>query len=177
MFALCSSLALGGCLALDKVELPEIPDYPPSVIDDFDSPNPSTGILELDFSGDPLPDPVLMVVVRDPNIAQPLTVRVFIDGLPGESRARVSQEVAPTGSVDRDVTVTVPAAQLRLAGCHRMELMVSGEFANGVDQRLPLRTNDFASLVWWVRSTDGIVSDVDLTACPTALTPVQRDPS
>lgn len=178
MFALTSSLALAGCLAFDKVELPEIPDYPPSVLDDVRTPYPSTGIVELDFSGDPGSDPLaLMVVMRDPNISQTLSYRVFVDGTPNEPRLRVSETVEPTGEVDREVTVEVPIVHLSMPGCHRVELIVSGGFGTGVDQRAPELTNDFASMVWWVRSDNGtITTGIDLQACPAALVPVHREP-
>lgn len=180
MFALVPSLALTGCLAFDKVELPEIPDYPPSVLDDFDTPNPSTGIVELDFSQPDSSEPlVLMVILRDPNISQELTYRVFVDGTPSDSNMVVSETVEPTLPVhlmDREVTVEVPIAPLRDSGCHRVELIVSGGFDTGVDLRAPALTNDFASLVWWVRSSETVGSNIDLQACPRALVPVQRDP-
>ena len=180
MLTLTSSMTLGGCLALDKVELPEIPDYPPSVLDVLGAPNPSTGIIELDFSG---PDPVsedlrLMVVLRDPNIWQDLTYRVFVDGAPGEPRMRVNETVMGAGQMDRPVTITIPLVLLGAPLCHRIELIVSGEFTtNGVDTRLPARTNDFASMVWWVHSTDDVTPNVSLSACPIALDPLYRDPT
>lgn len=178
MLALTSSLALTGCLAFDKVELPEIPDYPPSVLDHLDTPHPSTGIVELDFTGGGNTEPlVLMVVLRDPNISQELTYRVFVDGTPNDSNMVVSETVAPTMELDRPVIVNVPIVHLTPVGCHRVELIVSGAFVNtGVDQRLPLRANDFASLVWWVRSTDGVTTNIDMQACPASLVPVQRNP-
>lgn len=180
MFALVPSLALTGCLAFDKVELPEIPDYPPSVIDDVRTAYPSTGIVELDFSVDPAPDSLqLMVILRDPNISQELAYRVFVDGQPNEQGLVVSETVEPTLPVhlmDREVTVEVPIARLRDTGCHRVELIVSGGFDTGVDLRAPALTNDFASLVWWVRSSETIGSNIDLQACPRELVPVQRNP-
>ncbi len=178
MLALTSSLALTGCLAFDKVELPEIPDYPPSVVDDMRTPYPSSGIIELDFSAGGNTEPlVLMVVLRDPNISQPLTYRVFVDGSPNNSGISVSETVEATGELDRPVTVSVPiAALVDELGCHRVELIVSGEFGSGVDPRAPLRTNDFASLVWWVRSSNG-VGTIDLQTCPGPLVPVHRDPN
>jgi len=180
MLALTSSLALTGCLAFDEVELPEIPDYPPSVVDDMRTPYPSTGIVELDFSVDPAPDSLqLMVILRDPNISQTLTYRVFVDGQPNEQGLVVSETVDPTLPVhlmDREVTVEVPIARLRDTGCHRVELIVSGGFGTGVDLRAPALTNDFASLVWWVRSSDTVGSNIDLQACPGVLVPVQRNP-
>ena len=181
MLALTSSLALTGCLAFDKVELPEIPDYPPSVLDDMRTPSPSTGIIELDFPEDDDQDPLpLMVVIRDPNISQTLSYRVFVDGNPNEPGLRVAETVPPTmptRELDRPVTVNVPLARLRPNGCHRVELIVSGGFGTGVDPRAPELTNDFASMVWWVRSSDGSITSIDLEACPAALVPVQRNPN
>lgn len=179
MLVLTSSLALTGCLAFDKVELPEIPDYPPSVVDHVDTPHPSSGIIELDFSDNNTDPLVLMVVLRDANLSQPLTYRVFVDGTPNDSNMVVYETVAATGEYDRPVTVSVPSVpSLNPRGCHRVELIVSGAFANtGVDQRIPARTNDFASLVWWVRSSDDVITPIDLQSCPAMLVPVQRNPT
>jgi hypothetical protein len=184
MLTLTSSMALGGCLALDKVELPEIPDYPPALLDHPDTAYPSSGIIELDFSGpDPMPETLpLTVVLRDPNIRQSLTYRVFVDGTPGEPRLRVSETVEvgenDIAQLDREVTINVPVVYLAPPLCHRIELIVSGEFGNGVDQRQPLRANDFASMVWWVHSTDDVTTNVSLSACPLALDDVlYRDPT
>ncbi|MCB9659693.1 MAG: hypothetical protein R3B40_16815 [Polyangiales bacterium] len=180
MLTLVSSTALGGCLALDKVELPEIPDYPPSVLDDPNTAYPSSGVIELDFGGpDPMPENLeLLVVLRDPNLRQSLDYRVFVDGAPGEPRLRVSETVESTGELDREVPIRVPMVHLGPPRCHRIELVVSGEFTNGVDQRQPARDNDFATMVWWVHSTDSVTSDVSLSACPIALDPLyfREDP-
>ena len=46
-----------------------------------------------------------------------------------------------------------------------------------LDQRAPALENDFDSMVWWVRSTDGVTPNVNLQSCPDALTPVFREPS
>lgn len=183
MLVLTSSLALTGCLAFDKVELPEIPDYPPSVVDDVRTPYPSSGIIELDFSDNNTDSLVLMVVLRDANLSQPLTYRVFVDGTASESNMRVWETAEATGEYDRPVTVSVPSVPYLRPGdtggsCHRVELIVTGAFADtGVDQRIPRRTNDFASLVWWVRSSGSVVTPIDLTTCPAMLVPVQRDPT
>lgn len=182
MIALTSSLALTGCLALDKVELPEIPDYPPSVVDHVDTPHPSSGIIELDFSDDNTDPLVLMVVLRDANLSQELAYRVFVDGTPNDSNMVVFETVTATGEYDRPVMVSIPSVHLRPGdtggSCHRVELIVTGAFANtGVDQRIPARTNDFASLVWWVRSSDDVITPIDLQSCPAMLVPVQRNPT
>ena len=173
------SAALSGCLAIDPVELPEIPDYPPSVVDDENTAYPSTGIVELDFSSMPTgTDPLqLMVVMRDVNITQDLEYRVFVDGTPAEQRLRAAGTVTPSMNVERRVTVEVPIVHLSSPTCHRVELIVSGAFSNGLDQRAPALENDFDSMVWWVRSTDGVTPNVNLQSCPDALTPVFREPS
>jgi hypothetical protein len=131
MLTLTSSVALTGCLALDKVELPEIPDYPPSVIDDARTPHPSTGIVELDFTDGNTEPLELMVVLRDANLSQELTYRVFVDGTPNDSNMVVWETVDATGEYDRAVTVSVPSVpDLSTPGCHRVELIVTGEFVN-----------------------------------------------
>jgi hypothetical protein len=176
MVALMSSVALTGCVAFGKVELPEMPDYPPSLVDGARTEYPSTGIVELDLSGglslDPLP---LSVVMRDPNLSQTLSYRVFVDGTLSDPNVATFGTVAPTMELDRAVTVQVPIVGLRDVGCHRVELVVTGGFALDGDFRAPALANDFASLVWWVRSTDGVTTSVDLQECPTALDPIQRD--
>ena len=165
------TIATSGCLAIDPVELPEQPDFPPSVVDAPGTPYPSTGIIIEDFAADPDANLTLDVIVRDPNVAQTLQWAVFVDGTENDARRRRAEEIPTTGELTREVTVEVPGQFLADPGCHRVELVVTGAFDPLADRK-PLRAHDFDSIVWWVAPSDSVA----LANCAPFLTPIFVEP-
>jgi hypothetical protein len=75
-------------------------------------------------------------------LAKEYTARVFIDNL-----LLKIIPVPPTGTERREVSVLVDIVNIGLApGCHKVELLVSGQFA--ADLRAPARPDDIAKAVW-----------------------------
>lgn len=110
----------------------------------------------------------LEFVVRDPDVDQPLEFLVFVDGR--------STGIADGGRIPvsldgdrrmRSVTYSTATLleDLRVTGCHTIEILVSGSFLPGRPE--PTEAGDLGTAVWWVATrpdaTD--VTPVALTGC------------
>ncbi|MCB9603119.1 MAG: hypothetical protein H6721_31285 [Sandaracinus sp.] len=171
-FLTAACLAMG-CLVTDKVELPEERNFPPSVVTMAAEDAPTIDRIVTFDLADGLPQLELPVVVRDPNVDQSLEYQLWVD-FEGNVSALVSDRdarIAPTGTLERSTTLRVPATRLTPApSCHRIELLVTGEFDGGTRFRDPVEDGDISQTVWWVRVIDSIGNPggnaIDLSSCP-----------
>ena len=153
--ALAASTPSAGCIATDKIEFVPEENFPPSIISQPNAAFPLNEIGQINLD-DPLPpgEPAempLQVNVRDPNFDQTLQYRIFLDAPPppGAEVPLQSGVIEPTGFLDRPRTFTISYDELAPGECHKIELVVVGEFANFVDRR-PVEEGDFDQVTWWV---------------------------
>jgi hypothetical protein len=163
-FASCVALGAaaftGGCIATNTIEFDPAENFPPSIISQPLAEFPLDEIGEIDLD-DPLPpeEPAEMpleVVIRDPNFDQTLQYRLFLDAPepPAVERPIQEGEVEPSGFLERLRTFTVSYDELVPGECHKIELVVVGQFASNVEQRRPVEPGDFDQATWWVEVTD-----------------------
>ena len=163
MLCLASSTALlaagvsTGCIATDTIEFVPDQNFPPSIISQALAEFPLNEIGEIDFDV-PVesPEMPLQVNIRDPNFDQTLQYRIFLDA-PDPPAAEIpiqDGEIDPTGFVDRLRTFTISYDNLSAGECHKIELLVAGEFASFVEPRRPVEEGDIDGVTWWVRVTD-----------------------
>lgn len=156
--AFAASVASSGCIATSPVEFPEDENFPPSVISEEGAQYPlrEIGELNLDVPVEVRELP-LEVIVRDPNVDQTLSYRVFVDAETVNDSPILEGTVEPfQGEVDRPRTFTVPYEVLTPAGvCHKIELLVTGAFAPGaVEPRRPAQEGDIDDRTWWIEVID-----------------------
>jgi hypothetical protein len=155
---LAMSFAAVGCVTTDPITFSPEENFPPSIISQPTAEYPLRDIGDLNLD-DPVEEPELPleVIVRDPNIDQTLEYRIFVDSPtpPGNDPPIDQGEIDPTGEVERFRTFTIPYDLLTPAGvCHKVELVVSGNFASPVEPRRPLEEGDVDGVTWWIRVTD-----------------------
>jgi len=133
------------------------PNYPPSVVSQPDAEYSlnQIGKLNLDEPVETLVVP-LEVIIRDPNLDQTLEFRVFLDAPPPPAAEFPIQDgiIEPTGLLERPRTFEIPYAQLAPGECHKIELVVVGEFASIVEARRPVEAGDFDQVTWWIEVVD-----------------------
>ncbi len=174
----CAALGLAlsqmACVVTDPIAFPDEANVPPSIVSRALAANPLDKIVRFDVDqsgsspdgGAPVPnEKTFEVYVRDPNLTQRLQAKIFVDGL-GTS---LDREVPPSAQLARPFEFTVAGSFLPLTAegsgaCHKVELLVSGEFRFG--SREPLVDDDLAQAVWWVRSIDSGHTTVDMALCP-----------
>lgn len=156
--ALAATVGATGCVTTSPVEFSAEENYPPSVVSQpgADYPLNEIGQLNLD---DPVevPELPLDVIVRDPNVDQTLEYRIFLDSPPPPATEIPIDDgfVEPQGgSVERPQTFTVPYSSLAPGECHKIELVVVGNFASFVEPRRPVEEGDFDDRTWWIEVTD-----------------------
>ncbi len=162
-FASWAALAAGGsaagCIVTNPVEFSAEQNYPPSAISQpgADYPLREIGQLNLD-------DPVeteelpLEVIIRDPNVDQTLEYRIFLDSTnpPGSETPIDFGPIEPQGGqVDRLWTFNIPYTALAPGECHKIELVIVGEFRSFVEPRRPVEEGDVDDRVWWIEVVDG----------------------
>lgn len=156
--ALAAGLCCTGCIATDTIEFTEEQNFPPSAISQQTAQYPLREIGQLNLD-DPVetPELPLEVIVRDPNIEQTLEFRMFLNSPtpPGAEVPIASGNIDPVGTVEREETFSVPYESLLPGECNKIELLVTGEFLNLVDLRLPLEEGDIDDRTWWVEVIDG----------------------
>ena len=184
-----SSLAtfvLTGCLAQD-LEYRVPPNWPPS-IETPEAMGSGSSARRLDQivriradqlggGGDAGPITSLRfdVVVRDPDVAQELAYKVYVDfqrnvnegAVIAEFLPPISRSLASRGQ--RSLSFNVPTSFLREPGCHRVELLVSGRFQTPgalTTGREPIEAGDLGTATWWVATQGGEGEAVDMTGCP-----------
>jgi hypothetical protein len=167
-------LAMMGCLVTDTIELPEERNFPPSVLTISDPGEPSVDRIVTFDLADAEPELVLPLVVRDPNVDQVLEYQLWLDFEGNNLSALVSEpdaRISATGTLERSTMMRIPAARLAPApSCHRVELLVTGEFDGGVRLRDPVEPGDISQTVWWIRVIDSVGNPggnaIDLSSCP-----------
>ncbi len=173
-----AGLAMGswmtGCLVTDEVSLPEERNFPPSVVSGAAEGEPTLDeIITFDVA-DGEPELVIPVLVRDPNVDQPLEYQLWVD-FEGNLSALVSDpdaRIPPmNGALERSTSLRIPATRLTPApSCHKVELRVTAEFDGGARFRQPVEPGDISQTVWWVRVIDSVGNPggnaIDLSTCP-----------
>lgn len=155
--ALSACAVMTGCLATDTIEFQPAENFPPSVVSqpNADFPLNEIGQINLD---DPVeqPEMPLQVIIRDPNLDQTLQYRIFLDSPPPPASEFpiLSGGIEPTGSLSRDSVFAIPYEFLAPSICHKIELVVVGQFASFVEPRRPVEPGDFDDVTWWVRVVD-----------------------
>jgi len=147
----------GGCIATNTIEFDPAENFPPSIISQPLAEFPLNEIGQID-----LDDPIesaempLDVIIRDPNFDQTLEYRLFLDAPdpPAVERPIQEGEIEPSGFLERPRTFTVSYDELAPGECHKIELVVVGQFASNVEQRRPVEPGDVDQATWWVEVTD-----------------------
>lgn len=147
-----------GCVVTDKIEFELEAPFPPSIVSQPNADNPLNQIARVNLD-DPLPGAEdafsLQVIVRDPNFDETLQYRIFIDAPPPPAAQPVFDEgsIEPSGFLERPQDFAVPFDNLPPGACHKIELLVVGEF-DGV--REPAMAGDVDNATWWVEVTDDL---------------------
>lgn len=153
--AMATLVSSTGCIAGRPIEFEAAQNYPPSVVSEPDAEYPLNRIGQLDLGDDvPSPEMPLEIIVRDPNIDQTLDYRMFLNSPPAPEVPFTASEIAPSGFVERPTVLFVPHSLLTPGKCHRIELVVVGEFDSFVEPRRPAEPGDFDEATWWVEVTD-----------------------
>ena len=76
----------------------------------------------------------LEVLIRDPNFDQTLEYRIFLDSPPPpEAEFAIQQgDIEPTGFLERPRSFAISYDELAPGECHKIELVVVGQFASNV---------------------------------------------
>ena len=155
------SASSSGCIATDRIEFEVVENFPPSIVSQPEAEFPlnEIGAINLD---DPLPpeqaaEMLLQTIIRDPNFEQTLEYRIFLDSSPPPAAEFPIQEgtVEPSGFLERDREFPIPYELLTPGECHKIELVVVGNFASRVvEPRRPVEPGDIDQATWWVRVID-----------------------
>ena len=152
--ALCL-VVIAGCIATDRIEF-NSDLFPPSIVSAPDAENPLNRIAQLNID-DPPPGEteefLLETIVREPNLEEGLQFRVFFDSPPSPGAPEfviVEGELGPSGFLERTLDIAIPFTQFEPGACHRIELVVVGEFASGLEHREPVIPGNFDQVTWWV---------------------------
>jgi len=175
------AVLLPSCLITQPVHFDPPANSPPAIYDTAASPIfhlNRVGLIPHDVlsttdAGMPTSVP-FSVVVYDPDVDQTLHYAALIDnsatpctGCNGD----LTPSMLPTGRDRRTLSFDVPFVQFQptVLGCHRVHLIVTGDFQSGTAlPRDPL--NDTATATWWIAvQPTGMASAVDMTQCPASL--------
>ena len=155
--ALCASASSSGCIATNTIEFEPAQNFPPSIVSQplADFPLNEIGQINLDDPVESAEMP-LQVLIRDPNFDQTLQYRLFLDAPqpPGVERPIQEGVVEPSGFLERPRTFAISYDELAPGECHKIELVVVGEFASNVEQRRPVEPGDVDQATWWVEVLD-----------------------
>lgn len=164
LFASSVSLGLGalssGCIATDRIEFEPVENFPPSIISQPQAEFPLNEIGEINLDDPPPvggPEMLLQTIIRNPNFDQTLEYRIFLDSPPPPGAELPIQEgvLEPSGFLERDGLFAIPYALFEAGFCHKIELVVVGQFASSVvEPRRPVEPGDIDQATWWVRVTD-----------------------
>lgn len=108
----------------------------------------------------------LDVVIRDPDVDQHLEYQLYVDARRGGGNS--GGEIPTTTEGDRTRrTISIPTddalVELRGAGCHRVEVLVSEGFRPG--SPVPLVEGDLGTAVWWVATAAVEGDPVEMSGC------------
>lgn len=149
-----------GCIATDRIEFDPAENFPPSIISQPEAEFPLNEIGQVNLD-DPLPpeqaaEILLQTIIRDPNFDQTLQFRIFLDSPPPPASEFpiLSGDIDPSGFLARDREFAIPYEALAAGICHKIELLVVGQFASFVEPRRPVDPGDFDQVTWWVEVTD-----------------------
>lgn len=111
----------------------------------------------------------LAVVVRDPDVDQSLDYLVYVDGRRGGGDDGGDVPRATSGDRRfRELTIRTRDAvfeELRVPGCHKIEVLVSEAFMPGTP--VPVTAGDLGTAVWWVATAENDTDVVDMARrCP-----------
>lgn len=155
--ALAAGLSCAGCIATNPVEFTAEENFPPSAISQPTAQYPLRDIGQLNLD-DPVetPELPLEVIIRDPNIEQTLQYRIFLDSPtpPGAEFPIDQGDIDPVGTVERPDTFNIPYDALAPGECHKIELLITGQFAGFVEPRRPVEEGDIDARTWWVEVID-----------------------
>jgi hypothetical protein len=162
-FASCVALGAftptSGCIETSTIEFEPAENFPPSIISQPLAEFPLNEIGHIDLDDLPPGEPAempLQVNIRDPNFDQTLEYRIFLDSLPPPAPEFPVDDgiVPPTGMLNRPSEFFIPYDSLAPGICHRIELVVVGNFASFVEPRRPIQEGDVDEVTWWVEVTD-----------------------
>jgi len=162
-FASCVALDVSalssGCIATSTIEFEPVENFPPSIISQPLADFPLNEIGRINLDPPPPTEPTEMpldVIIRDPNFDQTLEYRIFLDSPepPAAEFAIQQGDVEPTGFLERPRTFAISYDELAPGECHKIELVVVGEFASNVEQRRPVEPGDVDQATWWVEVID-----------------------
>lgn len=155
--ALSACALVGGCIATDTIEFQADQNFPPSIVSqpNADFPLNAIGQINLDDPVEQMEMP-LQVIVRDPNFDQTLEYRIFLDSPPPPASEFpiLSGDIDPSGLLERDSEFAIPYELLPPGICHKIELVVVGQFASFVEPRRPVEPGDLDEATWWVEVVD-----------------------
>jgi hypothetical protein len=147
----------GACIATDTIEFEPEENFPPSIVSQLNAEFPLNEIAQINLD-DPVesPEMPLEVVVRDPNFDQTLEYRIFLDSAPPPAPEVPVDDgiIEPVGGLDRPRTFTIQYDSLTPGICHRIELVVVGQFLNFVEPRRPVEEGDIDQVTWWAEVVD-----------------------
>lgn len=155
-------LSLPACVT-QNIQFKPPQNYPPAIEPSAnDSP-----LIRLDLltgtgdGGTGAGDIVLDVTVRDPNVSDALTYRVFRNFQPSDPLVGPVQERAvpsdDDGDGERALRVVLDRGLFTADPCNRVELLVSQRFQTVPNQREPVLEGDLGTRTWFVVA-DGSVS-------------------
>lgn len=160
-----------GCVVTNKIDFQVPANTPPSIYVPESTAlpgEPIDRIIRLDLDDPTNPSVTLRFTVRDPDVSQSLEGQLFVDydrqnDTLGDTRAFT---VPPTGAATRDVVYVVPPSALSQPGCHKIEILVSGQFKNEGRRRTPVEDGDLAQTVWLAEVVDATNPVVEMSSCP-----------
>jgi hypothetical protein len=152
-------LSCGGCLVTDAITFDEEPNLPPIVLSKVGEPEIGSIVWIDKFA---MPQWTLGVQVRDENLEQPLEAHWRIRTR-DERSPRFHPLPVPSvaGSPVRDLDLFIDTAGLQDYECHRLELVVSGSFIEGLTDPdsfafvRPEHLYDLAFASWWIWEGEG----------------------
>jgi hypothetical protein len=155
--ALGASAPTSGCIATSTIEFDPVENFPPSIISQplADFPLNEIGQINLDDLVES-PEMPLQVIIRDPNFDQTLEYRIFLDSPPPPSPETPVDFglIPPEGVLERPSEFFISYDLLAPGICHKIELVVVGEFESFVEPRRPVQEGDVDQATWWVEVTD-----------------------
>ncbi len=165
-----TSIAIPACIFGEPARFEAPREYPPSIESAATASNPINRVVVWvpTAAGDDAGgrDLTFEVEIRDPNVDQVLQYKVYVDydaATPPEPI--LFDDVPRVTSGDRTrrpLSFTVPPGLVQDEGCHRVEMLVSGNFRRV--GREPLNAGDIGTATWWIATTSGDV--VDMRGCP-----------